>query len=764
MKEIILLNYRRTLRTYQKFAARLEKKQNNGTFKVLAVSKQKQLLNRLAKLKAKLMALYHKLTLLGAGAALSTVLATSSVQAQSIPRFELPLNPLSDVSGFPVAFSSGFTGPTIAVADVDNDGDDDVIASDYVGGIRFYKNMRIENGGTLDNNFMEINSGADFPFTNVAPAGFNVIPSFYDVDNDNFPELFLGTDAGTIQFYKNNNGTFEDPANASDNPLRNVAESGSTAAYFADIDGDGAIDAAFVSEGLFYITPNPYGSSIKYFELNSSEGTFGTFNENAAANPITTDFDNFPFVAFSDLDNDGDKDALVSIYGTAPSFLYYQNNSSSGMPQFDLQTDADNPFSETPINLNASPAFLDWDRDGDEDVFLGELSSVGLVGQVRLAQNFGSVDNAQFENVLVTTRRNQAAPFFTNIIGDDQVELFLGNDRGETEFYVNQGNGEFADSSNASINPLLNISVNQNSSIAFANILASDSSEAFVGQADGTIRYYVKGAGDNFSEDIDNNPLSSVSVSAGIPKIAFANLDGDDDQDLFVGAQDGTISFFRNDGGTFTEDAANNPLSGINTGADSFASPAFVDIDDDGDLDLFLGNNFGRNGYSYGEVRFYQNNNGTFAEVTGSADPLDGFETQQFPNPAFTDIDGDGDFDLFIGVRYGEVLSFINNADTSGTPPPPPPTGVTDLIEGRLVIGPNPNQGDFFLKLEDVAATGYKLEVFDAKSVKVYEEEAQGISENFRRDINIPDLETGVYFIRMIIGNQVVVDRLVIEK
>ncbi|RMH77918.1 MAG: hypothetical protein D6680_03825 [Cyanobacteria bacterium J007] len=117
----------------------------------------------------------------------------------------------------------------------------------------------------------------------------------------------------------------------------------------------------------------------------------------------------------------------------------------------------------------------------------------------------------------------------------------------------------------------------------------------------------------------------------------FADIDRDGDMDAFVGRSDGTIAYFSNNNGSFVPDNNLNPLKSVNL-PDTGADPTFADIDNDGDLDAIIGGNLN-------EIYYYQNNNGSFVEKTGSANPFDsitGF------NPSFADIDEDGDLDAFI--------------------------------------------------------------------------------------------------------------------
>ena len=160
-----------------------------------------------------------------------------------------------------------------------------------------------------------------------------------------------------------------------------------------------------------------------------------------------------------------------------------------------------------------------------------------------------------------------------------------------------------------------------------------------------------------FAADAAGNPLAGFDVGYfSVP--SFVDIDNDGDFDAFVGESNGTVKFYRNNGTAtvpvFAADAANNPLAGFNVGY--YAAPAFADIDNDGDLDAFVGE-------YYGTVKFYRNN-GTATVPVFAADaagnPLAGFDVVWNAAPSFVDIDNDGDLDAFVGEWLGQVSFFEN--------------------------------------------------------------------------------------------------------
>ncbi len=132
---------------------------------------------------------------------------------------------------------------------------------------------------------------------------------------------------------------------------------------------------------------------------------------------------------------------------------------------------------------------------------------------------------------------------------------------------------------------------------------------------------------------------------------AWGDLDGDGDLDLLVanGVTTTNNQYFRNDGaGVFTQ-VTSGPLPNDGGNSDDVC---MGDIDDDGDVDVFVANRGGGNNTLYRNQGGLQGGaTGTFIKAFGEAVGTDGGDSRAC---AFGDIDGDGDLDLFVANASGQ--------------------------------------------------------------------------------------------------------------
>lgn len=157
-----------------------------------------------------------------------------------------------------------------------------------------------------------------------------------------------------------------------------------------------------------------------------------------------------------------------------------------------------------------------------------------------------------------------------------------------------------------------------------------------------------------------NNALNGVSGHAP----TFVDIDNDGDMDCFIGLGDGSVVYYENSGNNAVavfslQSGANNPLDGEDVG--QFAIPTFVDIDGDGDMDCFIGE-------ASPVVNYYENTGSNaspiFMERTGALNPLNAVYLFS-SGPAFVDIDGDGDMDCFSSEKDGTIKYFKNNGNAT---------------------------------------------------------------------------------------------------
>ena len=482
------------------------------------------------------------------------------------PRFMPPL-----ALAFRLPGVGGQSSPTLA--DLDGDGDLDAFVGEFSGDTIFF-----ENTGTA--------SAPAFapPVTNpfgLADVGFLSAPSFADLDGDGDLDAFIGEYDGDTFFFENT-GTAGNPALAS--PVTNpfgLADVGLySAPSFADLDGDGDLDA-FVGER----------SASTFFFENT-----GTAGAPAFASPVANPFGLADVVfisapSFADLDGDGDLDAFIG-RGDGDT-LFFENTGTAGAPAF--ASPVTNPFGLSDVGSRSRPSFADLDGDGDLDTFIGAYS-----GDAFFFENMGTADAPAFaqpeENPfgLADVGLN-GTPTFGDLDGDGDLDAFIGERYGDTLFFENLGTASAPAFAVPEAHPFGLADLGDRSAPTFADLDGDGDLDAFNGENFGRTFFFENlgtPSAPAFVAPV-TNPFGLAGVGyRSVP--TFADLDGDGDLDAFVGEYYGATVFFENTG-TASAPAFAAPVTnpfGL-ASVDYYGAPTFADLDGDGDLDAFIGEDLG---------------------------------------------------------------------------------------------------------------------------------------------------------------------------
>ena len=185
-----------------------------------------------------------------------------------------------------------------------------------------------------------------------------------------------------------------------------------------------------------------------------------------------------------------------------------------------------------------------------------------------------------------------------------------------------------------------------------------------------------------------------------------------------------------------------NPF-GLNSVLGSyFRTPALTDIDSDGDYDLFT---VGYEGFYY----FENNGNATNPQFTLPAlNPFrliaDTSAEEAVIAIEISDIDLDGDMDIITGGYYGNITFYENISIT--------PNNINNYNYLSLEIFPNPTYDK--LNLSNIKNLSL-VEITDQIGKKIKSIRTP------KQSIDVSDLENGVYFIELIYKNQKIIRRFI---
>ncbi|MFQ6127661.1 MAG: transglutaminase domain-containing protein, partial [Thermoplasmata archaeon] len=174
-------------------------------------------------------------------------------------------------------------------------------------------------------------------------------------------------------------------------------------------------------------------------------------------------------------------------------------------------------------------------------------------------------------------------------------------------------------------------------------------------------------------------PSFGMPITLGIrldfPALDAADLDDDGDFDLILGDQYGDLYYSENTGPNpgFISDGDPSTVTSpsfsspapIGINVGGYASPCLADMDDDGDLDLAVG--MGAGSPRNGRVDYYENVGTPTSPVWAANDPniFAGVRVFLASAPAIFDMDSNGIPDLLLGSQSGYVGYYPNYGSAS---------------------------------------------------------------------------------------------------
>ena len=348
-------------------------------------------------------------------------------------------------------------------------------------------------------------------------------------------------------------------------------------------------------------------------------------------------------VAAGDIDNDGRVDLLVTSF---ESERLFRNNGDGSFTDV-----TDEAGIEARNAFGVSAAFVDYDRDGWLDLYIGNNVDYGLDDGTVCPNTAGARDYCPPETyggLPDHLYRNRGDGTFEDVSGTALRHVNTGGVSRATL-------GRFG--------PALGVATADYDGDGWLDIyVANDGTEnlLWINQRDGTLMDAALLSGAALSGL--GTPEAGMGVDAG-------DFDDDGDEDLFMThlTTEGNNLYVNDGSGMFRDDSAASRLGPGSLPYTGWGS-AWFDFDNDGRLDVMAVNGTvvavdGREDdpFPYGQRNTLFRNLGDrrFEDVTDRAGAV--FELSEVSRgAAFGDVDNDGDVDVLVGNNTGPVRLLVN--------------------------------------------------------------------------------------------------------
>jgi len=475
--------------------------------------------------------------------------------------------------------------------DFDGDGDLDLLSERRFSYVQYFRNdgtARVAAFTSVGDSVRDVEGRPLF-------ADRQNIPSLNDIDCDGDLDLFLGRLNGTISRYEvaelTDEGVpvfrfLEDRFQDIEIVAQLGSLHGANSMAFADIDQDGDLDffwGDFFEPGVLFV---------------ENTGSCGEPNLRTDPVPFPTDdtiaTSGYNVTVLEDVDSDGDLDLFVGVLGGAfnPNLTTTRNFHFYEQVDGDFIYRTDRFVYTLDVGSESIPSFADLDGDGDLDMLLANKLDPDDTQTSRLYyfENVGSPRNPAFQqraHIPLFTMYHYA-PALGDLDGDGDLDMLVGTWNAGVALYLNEGTRtepEFV----LQDTTFVRLTRGSNSAPALTDVDGDGDLDLFIGESSGELNFY-RNVGTPLvpSFELVSDRFGEIDVGRrSFP--AFADVDGDGDQDLLLGREEGGVLLYLRVGSTADGEPVFVLDSTFTLPLPNYSTPSFVDIDGDGDLDVFSG-------------------------------------------------------------------------------------------------------------------------------------------------------------------------------
>ncbi len=375
---------------------------------------------------------------------------------------------------------------------------------------------------------------------------------------------------------------------------------------------------------------------------------------------------------YSDLDNDGDLDLIVSKVNE-PAQILVNKTVSDSAHYLKLKFEGKS-LNKNAIGVKVFAYAKELQLRQEQYLSRGYISGIapglhlGLGSQAQLDslvvvypdKTFQTLTNVAADQTLTLDQREASGDFYTRKIRMNPGLLVNGKSPIDFKHQDSWYNA-------FDVEPLIPFMFsNQGPKMSKADFNGDGLEDLIIaGGTNQNTSLFLQNENGSFSKN--NQPeLERFSNIEAIAPV-LADFDGDGDADLIVGHGGNeaeafnvtrTLLYFRNDNGLFTRDSSN--FKGLSLNASVLAA---ADYDGDGDLDLFVGASSvpGKFGFKPKQFLFENDSKGNFKEVTAAFAPSL-TDACQIMDALWTDVNNDNRLDLVVAGYWTGIQIYLNSA------------------------------------------------------------------------------------------------------